>query len=120
MSVEPGAEAPVERGDGSPRFSRWLTVLTVLLLAGLAALLFWPAHGLDMLERPEASLERVVTREMDLRAAMREAPAWERRVFELALSPDTEARQDAIRWYEELVSEEPSPLAELYRFFLGA
>ena len=120
MSVEPGEAAPVEPGDRSPRFNRWVTGIALGLLGALAALLFWPAHGLDTLEQPEASLERVVTREMDLRAAVRTAPAWERRLFRFALSSDAEARNDAIVWYEELVTEESSPLAELHRIVLLA
>ena len=120
MSVEPGDEAPVEPIDASPRFNRWVTGVALALLGVLAALLFWPAHGLDMLEWPEASLDRVVTREMDFRAALRTAPVWERRLLTLGLSSDTKARADAIVWYDELVREEGSPLAELHRVVLLA
>ena len=120
MSAESSGEAPAELIDGSPRFNRWVTGVALGLLAGLAALLFWPAHGLDLLDRPEQSLERVVTREMDVRTALRTAPVWERRFLALALSSDAEARSDAILWYEELVQEESSPVAELHRIVLLA
>ena len=83
MSVEPGGEAPVEPGDRSPRFNRWVTGVALALLGVLAGLLFWPAHGLDTLEQPERSLERVVSREMDLRAALWTAPGPERQLFAL-------------------------------------
>jgi membrane protease YdiL (CAAX protease family) len=86
----------------------------------LAVLLFWPAHGLDTLERPEESLERMVAREMDLRAAAATVPAWERPLLRLALGSDAEARDDAIGWYDELVQEESSPVAELHRIVLLA
>ena len=97
-----------------------MTGVALGLLGVLAALLFWPAHGLDTLERPEQSLERVIAREMDLRAALWTAPAWERRLLALALSSDAEARGDAIAWYDELVREESSPVAELQRIVLLA
>jgi uncharacterized protein len=120
MSVEPGGEAPVEPGDRSPRFNRWVTGVALGLLGGLAGLLFWPAHGLDTLEQPERSLERVVGREMDLRAALWTAPGPERQLFALVLASDAEARAEAIGQYEELVGEESSPAAELYRIVLLA
>ena len=120
MSVEPGGEAPVEPGDRSPRFNRWVTGVALALLGVLAGLLFWPAHGLDTLEQPERSLERVVSREMDLRAALWTAPGPERQLIAFALASDAEARAEAIDQYEELVREESSPLAELHRIVLLA
>jgi membrane protease YdiL (CAAX protease family) len=120
MSVEPGGEAPVESGDRSPRFNRWVTGVALGLLGLLAGLLFWPAHGLDTLEQPERSLERVVGREMELRAALWTAPGPERQLFSFFLSSDAEARAEAIGQYEELVREESSPLAELHRIVLLA
>jgi CAAX protease family protein len=120
MSAELAGEAPVEQRDRSSRLNRWVTGAAFGVLTGLAALVFWPAHGLDTLERPEESLERVVTRDMDFRAAARTAPRWERRLLALAFSSDAGARADAIAWYEELARVEGSPLAELYRIILLA
>ena len=120
MSPELAGEAPVEPRDRTSRLNRWVTGAALGVLAGLAALVFWPAHGLDTLERPEESLERVVTRDMDFRAAARTAPRWERRLLALAFSSDAGARADAIAWYEELARVEGSPLAELYRIILLA
>lgn len=120
MSAELAGEAPVEPRGRTSRLNRWVTGAALGVLAGLAALVFWPAHGLDTLERPEESLERVVTRDMDFRAAARTAPRWERRLLALAFSSDAGARADAIAWYEELARVEASPLAELYRIILLA
>ena len=120
MSAELAGEGPVEPGAGPPRLNRWVTGAALAVLAVLAALLFWPAHGLDTLDRPEQSLERVVATDMDFRAAARAAPGWERRLLDLAFSSDASARADAIAWYDELVRAEGSPLAELYRVILLA
>ena len=120
MSAELAGEAPVEPRGRTSRLNRWVTGAALGVLAGLAALVFWPAHGLDTLERPEESLERVVTRDMDFRAVARTAPRWERRLLALAFSSDAGARADAIAWYEELARVEGSPLAELYRIILLA
>jgi hypothetical protein len=120
MSAESGGEAPVEPDDRPPRFNRWVTGAALGLLGVLVVLVFWPSHPLDTLDQPEQSLERVVSREMDFRAAAWAAPAWERRLYALALSSDPAARADAIGWYDELVRVEGSPLGELYRVILLA
>jgi membrane protease YdiL (CAAX protease family) len=120
MSAELAGEVPVEPRERTPRLNRWVTGAALAVLAGLAALVFWPAHGLDTLERPEESLERVVSRDMDFRAASRTAPRWERRLHALAFSSDAGARADAIAWYEELARLMGSPLAELHRIILLA
>jgi hypothetical protein len=120
MSAELAGEAPVEPGDGPARLNRWVTGVALGVLGVLAALIFWPSHGLDTLDRPEQSLERVVASDMDFRAAARAAPVWERRLHALAFSSDAVARADALAWYEELIQAEGSPLAELYRIVLLA
>jgi CAAX protease family protein len=118
MSAELAGQAPVEPRGRVSRLNRWVTATALAVLAVLAALVFWPAHGVDTLDRPEESLERVVTRDMDFRAAAATAPVWERRLHALAFSADAPARADAIAWYEELARLEGSPLAELYRIIL--
>ena len=120
MSAEPAGEAPVEPGDRPPRLNRWVTGVALGVLGALAAIVFWPSPGLDTLDRPEQSLERVVTRDLDFRVAARTAPGWERRLYALAFSSDPEARADAIGWYEEMARVEGSPLAELHRIILLA
>jgi membrane protease YdiL (CAAX protease family) len=97
-----------------------MTGLALGVLGVLAVLVFWPSYGLDTLDRPEESLERVVGRDMDFRTAARAAPAWERRLHALASSSDAAARADAISWYDELVRIEGSPRAELHRIILLA
>lgn len=120
MSAELAGEAPVEPGDAPSRLNRWVTGVALGVLGVLAALIFWPSHGLDTLDRPEQSLERVVASDMDFRQAARAAPVWERWLHALAFSSDAAARADAIAWYDELVRVEGSPLAELYRVILLA
>jgi CAAX protease family protein len=120
MAAEPPGEAPVEPDDGPPRLNRWVTGVALAALAALALLVFWPSHGPDTLDRPEQSLERLVARDMDFRAAALTAPAWERWLNAFAFSSDSTARADAITWYEELVQIEGSPLAELHRIILLA
>src|SRR5262245_30000845 len=120
MSAEAGGDVPVGPGDQPRRLNPWVTGVALGTLAVLAAVVFWPAHGPDTLEQPEQSLELVVGRDMDFRAAARLAPRWERRLYDFAFSTDHEARVEAIEWYEEMVRIEGSPLAELYRIVLLA
>jgi hypothetical protein len=111
---EPGAPA-------APRvFAPWLTAASAALFLVLATAAIWPGGGLDTLEWPDASLERVVAREMDFRAAAGRAPAWERALYALVFSSDADARADAIAWYDELVARDASPVAELERVVLLA
>ena len=54
-----------------------------------------PASPLDRLEQPEESLERLASREMDLREALEEAPAWKRGLY-TAFTGGEETLTDAI------------------------
>ena len=74
---------------------------------------------LDRLEQPEESLERLVTREMDLRAAVRQAPEWKRALYTM-LAGGEDQLADPIAWYDELIGAEVSPVAQLYRVVLLA
>jgi hypothetical protein len=74
---------------------------------------------LTELDRPEESLERLVTRELDLRAAMRHGFKWEWRVYRL-LSGGEDPIGEARDWYEELAETYESPSAELHLAILGA
>ncbi len=82
-------------------------------------LYFSTATPLDRLELPEDSLERLVTREMDLRDALLRAPAWERMLY-LGFSGDDDTLNDSIAWYDELGDAVESPLVRLNRVILLA
>ena len=95
LAPDPAAAGP------QPFFRPWVTWLSTALVAGLVGHLYLltPGGPLDLLHRPEDSLERLTEREMDVRAALRHAPAWERRLYAL-LSGGDEGIDDWIRWHE--------------------
>jgi hypothetical protein len=76
-------------------------VLTVLLIG----LFYWSwGSPLANLERPEESLERLISREMDLHDVMDGIPRWEKRLYELTgMEPET--FEDAIARFDELDEE---------------
>jgi membrane protease YdiL (CAAX protease family) len=121
MSVEPPVEPSADPAAPPSRrfFSPWITVLAGVVMLALTAVALWPAaSGLDTLDRPEESLERVVGGELDFRAAARRAPAWERWVYDVVFSTEAEVLGDGLRWYDELVEHGASSLAELERLVL--
>jgi len=102
-----------------PFFRPWVTWLSTVLVAGLVAQLYvlQPGGPLDQLQRPEDSLERLTEREMDVRAALRHAAPWERRLYAL-LSGGDESIDDWIDWHEEMAQISTSPDVELSRMIL--
>jgi membrane protease YdiL (CAAX protease family) len=84
-------------------------VLTVLLVA-----FFYYSWGspLGNLQRPEESLERLVSREMDLDQAFQHLPPWERRLYEMTGS-DPETFDDAIARFDEFEDDERSARTDL-------
>ena len=116
----PQEVSPVPPSQPAP-LSPWVTAVcgaVAIVYLGFAVLTA-SSSPLDRLERPEESLERLVTREMDLRTAVRQAPEWKRAMYRaLAGSDDTLA--DAIAWYDELIGAGPSPIAQLYHVVLIA
>ncbi len=105
-------------------FSSLVTVvctIVVLLYVGLLGrpLVEPQVSRLAELDRPAESLERLVTRELDLRAAMRGGLRWEWRLYR-ALSGDEDPLAEAAGWYEELLDVTDSPGAELYHVILLA
>jgi membrane protease YdiL (CAAX protease family) len=102
-----------------PFFRPWATWLSTVLVTGLIGHLFilTPGGPLDRLHRPEDSLERLTEREMDVRAALRHATPWERRLYAL-LSGGDAGIDDWIRWHEELAEVSTSPDVELSRLIL--
>ena len=59
----------------SPGFTVFCTVVVLVLMSLYAAP--WRGSPLDQLERPAESLERLVTRDLDVRDALRSAPRSE-------------------------------------------
>ena len=104
-----------------PFFSLWGTALCSLLVTILIGSLFLgsPESPLDQLNRPEDSLERLVTREMDFRDALRRASEWERALY-LAFWGEEDMLNDSIAWYDELTGDVDSSLVQLYRVILLA
>jgi uncharacterized protein len=86
------------------------------VLVVLAALLV-QARGdeprLARVEDPERALALIVGRIMDVRAALADAPAWERRVYALTLTDTSDEIDQAIAWYDELASDSLAPGVDL-------
>jgi membrane protease YdiL (CAAX protease family) len=84
-------------------------VLTVLLVGA-----FYSSWGspLANLEMAEESLERLVSREMDLHAVMHEIPRWEMKLYELTGS-EPETFEDAIARFDELDEDQRSARTDL-------
>ena len=120
LDPAPGPAAPAR----PPRFSRLLTAFCSVVVLVYIALPLGPhltgaTSPLGQLERPEESLDRLVTRELDLEEAMRAGPRWERRLFRF-LSGGGDPVEEAAGWYEELLEEVDSPSAELHAAILAA
>jgi len=104
-----------------PALSPWVTAVCGIFAAaylGFAAFTA-PSSPLDRLEQPEESLERLATREMDLREALHRAPEWKRTLYTVFAGGE-ETLTDVIAWYDELIGTGPSPVAQLYRVVLLA
>jgi membrane protease YdiL (CAAX protease family) len=121
----PGA-ADSPAPPGAPRrFSTLVTVVCSIVVVIYIGLLGRPlvepqVSPLAELDRPADSLERLVTRELDLRAAMRGSLRWEWRLYR-AMSGDEDPLAEAAGWYAELLEvTEPPASAELYRIVLLA
>jgi len=122
----PGLESdvlslPPEPPQFAPRsfFHLWATWLASVLVAALVVYLFVLTSGdpLDHLHWPEDSLERLASRDMEVRAAVARTSPWERRLYGFMLGDD-ESTDDWIRWHEELAQESSSPDVELDRLIL--
>jgi membrane protease YdiL (CAAX protease family) len=84
-------------------------VLTVLLVA----FFYWSwGSPLANLEKPEESLERLVSREMDLHDVMDELSRWELKLYELT-GTEPETFEDAIARFDELDEEQRSARTDL-------
>ncbi len=119
-----GSAASVAPSPPPKSFSTLVTVvcsIVVLLYIGLLGrpLIEPRVSPLAELDRPADSLERLVTSELDLRAAMRGGLRWEWRLYR-ALSGDEDPLVEAAGWYQELLDVTDSPSAELYHVVLLA
>jgi len=107
--------APPPRRSFSTLVTVVCSIVAILYIGLLGRPLVEPrVSPLAELEHPAESLERLVTRELDLRAAMRGGPRWEWRLYR-ALSGDEDPLAAAGDWYAELVEQTDAALAELQR-----
>ena len=102
-------------------FSPGGTIISSVLVAmfAISMLLLSPSTHIGSLERPEEDLERLVSREMDVRRALDMAPAWERGLDRF-FAGDEDSLEQSIRWYDDLAREVESPEVQLYRVILLA
>ena len=119
-----GPERPAAPGiPSTPRaaFSLAGTIISSVLVAVFVASMLYisPSTRIASLDRPEEDLERLVSREMDVRRALETAPAWERALNRF-FSGDEDSLEQAIRWYDDLAREVESPMVQLYRVILLA
>ena len=81
----------------------------LIVLAALLVRVHSSEPQLAGVEDPERALALIVGRTMDARAALDDAPAWERRLYALTLSDTSNEIDQAIAWYEELASDSLAP-----------
>jgi len=116
--VAPGTLAPPPRRHFSILVTVAFAIMaTIYIGLPLAPLLTGGVSPLEQLERPEDSLDRLVMRELDLRAAMHEGGGWEWRLYRVLSGADDPVRE-AVNWYDELVQTVDSPLAAFHRTIL--
>jgi uncharacterized protein len=89
------------------------SALVLLTLVGLPVFLATSESRLSLMEEPERALALIVGRTMDARAALDDAPAWERRLYTLTLTDTSDEIEQAIGWYEELARESLAPDVDL-------
>ena len=122
----PDADQPAESlqasvpGPHRPSIlSPWVTAIYGLFVGVYLGLAIVPASSsrLDQLDRPEDSLERLVSRDLDMREALRRAADWKRALYVAFAGPE-DPLGDAIVWYDELVGAYPAPRTQFYRLIL--
>ena len=102
-------------------FSRWVTFVCTILCLAVVTVYAAPWHGspLDSLDRPVDALERLVSRDLDTREALRLSPRWEQWLYGVLVGSDDPV-PEALGWYDELVESVESPPAEVYQAVLRA
>ena len=84
-----------------------------MLTVVLVGVFYWSwGSPLANLERPEESLERLVSREMDFHEVTDEMPAWELRLYELT-GAEAETLEDAVARFDELDEDQRSARDDL-------
>ena len=100
----------------------WVTIVCTIVVAVMLVnfLVFSGASRVELLERPEDSLERLVTREMDFCAAVNGLPGWQRDLA-LFILGDEQTLQHSLRWSDQLAAQESaSDQTQLERIILMA
>jgi membrane protease YdiL (CAAX protease family) len=122
MSEHEGVAPEPAPAPSRPRFSLLITIVCSLVVAAYVGLPVAPllrdSSPLEQLERPEDSLQRLVTRELDLEAALRHGPAWEWELYR-TLSGSENPMREARLWYDELAESVDSDTVELRRAILS-
>jgi CAAX protease family protein len=119
MSVPPDPETLDAGPAAVPPLSPLVTLACTLFVGALVAafVLLRPPSPLDLLDHPAASLERLITREMDFRAAFERVSGPERALYSVFAGLE-DTPEEAIKWYDELLATTPSAHAFLYRLIL--
>jgi hypothetical protein len=89
------------------------SALVLIAMAVLLVRLHAGEPGLAGLEDPERALALIVSRTMDLQAALAGTAAWERRLYALTLSDAASEIDQAIDWYDELAAYSLAPGVDL-------
>jgi len=114
--VPEGADTEALPPAPRSRFSILVTAVCSIVVAVYIGLPLGPllrdASPLTQLERPVESLQRLVTRELDLDEAMRQGPRWQWRLYWF-LNGGDDPRREARTSYEEVVNAVDSDAAFL-------
>jgi membrane protease YdiL (CAAX protease family) len=108
--------APDSSRPPAPQFSKPLTVVAALVLAGgilMLANVVLSTPRLDRVEERDRALALIVNRTMDLEYAVAQTPAWEHLFYESTTGWADEMAQ-ALVWYEELADVSNEPLTLVY------
>ncbi len=104
-------------------FSRFVSVISaVLLLAALGSILWYSATvpKLERFEDPERALDLMVSRIMEAQDGLQHSPAWQRRLAEWVVGSSEKERLLTIQWYQELADTTGDPSAKLRLAILQA
>ena len=104
-------------------FSRFVSVISAMLLLATLGSIFWysaTAPKLERLEDPEHALDLMVSRIMEAQDGLQRSPAWQQRLAEWMVGSSEKERLLAIQWYQELADTTGSPSAKLRLAILQA